>query len=62
MSTLPITTACYRSRITALQKELQLILDQLPQAPCSASDLQVLEERVQPIYAAIWAMHAEIRV
>jgi hypothetical protein len=62
MSTLPITTACYRSRIAALQKELQLILDQLSQAPCSASDLQVLEARVQPIYAAIWAMHAEIRV
>jgi hypothetical protein len=62
MTTLPITTVCYRSRITALQQELQGILDQLPQVPCSASDLQVLEARVQPIYAAIWAMHAEIRV
>ena len=62
MSTLPVTTACYRNRIAALQKELQLILDQLQQDGCSASDLQVLEERVQPIYSAIWAMHAEIRV
>ena len=61
MSTLPITTVCYHSRIAALQQELQGILDQLPKDPCSSSDLQVLEARVQPIYAAIWAMHAEIR-
>ena len=61
MSTLPITTACYRNRIAALQQELQAILDQLPPAPCSAGDLQRLEAQVQPIYAAIWAMHAEIR-
>ncbi len=62
MSTLPITTACYSNRIAALQQELQGILDQLPQAPCSAADLHRLEAQVQPIYAAIWAMHAEIRV
>jgi len=43
MSTLPITTVCYHSRIAALQQELQGILDQLPKDPCSSSDLQVLE-------------------
>lgn len=62
MSTLPVTTACYRNRIAALHEELQTILDQLPQYPCSAVDLHALEARVQPIYAAIWAMHAELRV
>jgi hypothetical protein len=62
MSTLPITTACYSRRIAALQQQLQRLLDQADLDHCSAEELERLELKVQPLYVAIWAMHAEINV
>jgi hypothetical protein len=60
MGTLPVTTDCYAQRFAALQRELRAILDQLALAPCASDELQRIEAQVQPIYAAIWAMHSEI--
>jgi hypothetical protein len=62
MSTLPTTTVCYAPRIAALQREVQAILDRLPSEGGSSQAMRRTASQVQPLYAALWAMHAEVNV
>ncbi|QCH14265.1 hypothetical protein CB0101_04390 [Synechococcus sp. CB0101] len=59
MSTLPTTTACYQHRIAELQAQIQDLLLTLSDPPCSPAEVRHLDRQMQPLYAAIWAMHAE---
>ena len=60
MPGLPTTTSCYSARIAALQEQLAALLEQ-SRATGEAPDLlDLLEQKIQPLYAAIWAMHAEL--
>jgi hypothetical protein len=62
MNTLPTTTACYRLRIAALQAQIQALLDQLRSRRCNPDEVARIDRQMQPLYAAIWAMHAETNV
>jgi hypothetical protein len=59
MSTLPTTKACYRERIAELQAQIQALLASTHSRRCSPEELARLDRAMQPLYAAIWAMHAE---
>lgn len=59
MSHLPTTTSCYAERIASLQEQLNAMLEQSHQES-TPEFLDLLEHQIQPIYAAIWAMHAEL--
>lgn len=59
MSTLPTTTACYQRRIAELQTEIQALLAQLASYSCCPQEVRRIDRQMQPLYAAIWAMHAE---
>lgn len=60
MSTLPVTTVCYRERIAALQQQLAQLLDPVRLHRCTPAQLLSLEHEVRPLYAAIAAMHSEV--
>jgi hypothetical protein len=60
MNTLPTTTSCYEGRIATLQRQLKRMLNQSRQESCTPEFLDLLEREIQPLYAAIWAMHAEV--
>jgi predicted metal-dependent hydrolase len=60
MNTLPTTTSCYAKRIATLQRQLKRMLNQSRQENCTPEFLDLLEREIQPLYAAIWAMHAEV--
>ena len=60
MSTLPTTTACYQQRIAELQGQIQLLLVSLGERSFSPAHVARIDRKIQPLYAAIWAMHAEI--
>jgi hypothetical protein len=62
MSTLPTTTACYQRRVAELQAQIQALLESLGQRSFSPAEVARIERQMQPLYAAIWAMHAEIDV
>ncbi len=59
MTTLPITTTCYQQRITELQAQIQALLQTLCHRRSSPADVARID-RMRPLYAALWAMHAEI--
>jgi len=59
MSTLPTTTACYHSRIAELQRQILALLEQIGTRRCSPAEVARLDRQMQPLYAAIAAMHAE---
>lgn len=60
MTSLPITTNCYQERIAALQSQLNQMLEQTHNDAAIPEFLDLLETQVQPLCAAIWAMHAEV--
>lgn len=60
MDTLPTTTSCYAERIAILQQQLKRLLNQSRQQSCTPECLTLLERQIQPLYAALWAMHAEV--
>jgi len=62
MSTLPTTTACYQRRIAELQAQIQALLASVCQPSASPAEVSRIDRQMQPLYAAIWAMHAEIDV
>jgi hypothetical protein len=45
-----------------LQREVQAILDRLPSEGGSRQAMRRYASQVQPLYAALWAMHAEVNV
>ena len=59
MSALPTTTACYQLRITERQVQIQSLLDQMRVGCCTPLEVERIGCQIQPLYAAIWAMHAE---
>lgn len=59
MSSLPITQCCYHRRIAELQAEIQSLLVTMQDRCCSPEAVERLDQQMQPLYAAIWAMHAE---
>ena len=59
MNAIPVTTTCYADRIAVLQQMLNSYLKQSSSGKCTPEFLDLLEGQIQPIYAAIWAMHAE---
>ena len=59
MSALATTTACYRPRIAELQAQIQGLLDQMRTGCCTPLEVERIGNKMQPLYAAIWAMHAE---
>jgi len=59
MNAIPVTTTCYANRIAVLQQMLNSYLEQSSSSECTPEFLDLLEDQIQPIYAAIWAMHAE---
>ena len=65
MTTLPITTTCYQRRIAELQAQIQSVLQTLGHrnfSPANFSPAEVarIDRQMRPLYAALWAMHAEI--
>ncbi len=60
MTTLPITTTCYQRRITELQTQIQALLQTLCHRRSSPADVARIDRQMRPLYAALWAMHAEI--
>ena len=60
MTTLPITTTCYQQRITELQAQIQALLQTLCHRRSSPADVARIDRQIRPLYAALWAMHAEI--
>ena len=59
MNAIPVTTTCYADRIAVLQQMLNSYLEQSSSGECTPEFLDLLDDQTQPIYAAIWAMHAE---
>jgi hypothetical protein len=62
MSTLPTTTACYHQRIAELQSQILALLELMGTSRCSPAEVERIDRQMQPLYAAIWAMHAETDV
>ncbi len=62
MSTLPTTTACYQRRTAELQAQIQALLASVCQRSASPAEVARIDRQMQPLYAAIWAMHAEIDI
>ena len=62
MCDLPTTTSCYAERIAHLQEQLNAMLEQSRHDSCTPDFLDLLEHQIQPLYAAIWAMHAELEI
>jgi hypothetical protein len=60
MTTLPITTTCYQRRIIELQAQIQALLQNLCHRRSSPADVARIDRQMRPLYAALWAMHAEI--
>jgi septum formation topological specificity factor MinE len=60
MAAIPTTTSCYVERIATLQERLRLLLAKSEVRQASPDDLELLEQELQPVYAAIWAMYAEV--
>jgi len=60
MPHLPITTNCYAARIAQLQQQLNGLLERARTSATGSEELERLEQQIQPLYAAIWAMHAEL--
>ncbi len=60
MTTLPITTTCYQRRIAELQAQIQSVLQTLCHRHFSPAEVARIDRQVRPLYAALWAMHAEI--
>ncbi len=60
MAAIPTTTNCYAERIATLQDRLKLLLAKSDARQSSPDDLELLEQEIQPVYAAIWAMYAEV--
>lgn len=59
MSLLPTTTACYQLRIAELQAQIQASLAALADHHHNPVAVARIDRQIQPLYAAIWAMHAE---
>jgi hypothetical protein len=60
MTTLPTTTTCYRRRNAELQAQIQALLQTLCHRHFSPDELAWIDRQMRPLYAALWAMHAEI--
>ncbi len=60
MTTLPITTTCYQRRIAELQAQIQSVLQTLCRRNFSPAEVARIDRQMRPLYAALWAMHAEI--
>jgi hypothetical protein len=60
MAAIPTTTSCYQERIATLQERLKLLLATSEASAGCPDDLELLEQEIQPVYAAIWAMYAEV--
>jgi hypothetical protein len=60
MPHLPITINCYAARIAQLQQQLNGLLERARTSATGSEELERLEQQIQPLYAAIWAMHAEL--
>jgi hypothetical protein len=59
MSILPTTNACYQARIAELQAQIQALLAALADHHHNPAAVARIDRQIQPLYAAIWAMHAE---
>ncbi len=60
MNTLPITHTCYQRRIAELQAQIQALLQTLCHCTSSSAEVERIDRQMRPLYAALWAMHAEI--
>ena len=60
MNTLPITHTCYQRRIAVLQAQIQALLQTLCHCTSSPAEVARIDRQMRPLYAALWAMHAEI--
>ena len=56
-----ITTGCYTVRISELKRELEDIFEHSRKTKHTEYEVESLNQRVKPIYGAIFAMYGEVR-